>query len=323
MAYQLLIAAKQDGKIYDVTNTVTQIDLRTERKTAAGKLTFQWIKTGNDVSFFEGDVVRLQVDGVTEFYGYIFTKDKNRWNEFTVTAYDSLRYLKANGSYAFYGRTAAEIIQEIAADMQVPVGELADTGYAIPSLIKNNQSCINIIQEAIDLTLLNTGRVFVLYDNGNGLSLRASDEWISDVIIGTGSYLTDYQYTTDIDESTYNYVKLYHPDNQTGRTEVVVAEDSANIAKWGMLQQAIQVNGDFNTAQLTAMAQQTLRNANRRKRTLSVSCLGVQGLRAGQMIRMNVPMMGDINLDQYVLLETVTHHYQQGTHTMSFDTLEI
>lgn len=323
MTYQLLVAAKQSGKIYDLTNTTIQIDLRTERKTAPGKLTFQWVKTGTEVSFFEGDVVRLQVDGVTQFYGYIFTKDKNRWNEFTVTAYDRLRYLKANASYAFYGRTAAEIIQEIGADLQLGIGELADTGYAIPSLIKSNQSCINIVQEALDLTLLNTGRVFCLYDNGDGLSLKASDEWLSDVLIGTGSLLTDYQYKTDIDSSTYNYVKLSHPDSNKGMTEVVVAEDRANIAKWGMLQQYIQVNGDFNTAQLTAMAQQTLENANRRKRTLSVSCLGVPGLRAGQMIRMNVPMMGDINLDQYVLLETVTHHYQQGVHTMDFDTLEI
>lgn len=323
MAYQLLIAAKQSGQIYDVTNTTIQIDLRTERKTAPGKLTFQWAKTGNDVSFFEGDVVRLQVDGVTQFYGYIFTKDKNRWNEFTVTCYDSLRYLKANGSYAFYGRTAAEIIQEIGADLQLPIGELADTGYQIPSLIKSNQSCINIIQEALDLTLLNTGRVFCLYDNGDGLSLKASDEWKSDIIVGTRSYLTDYQYKTDIDESTYNYVKLSYPNSSTGMTELVVAEDSSNISRWGMLQQYIQVNGDYNTAQLTAMAQQALMNANRRKRTLSVSCLGIPGLRAGQMIRVNVPMLGDINLDQYVLLETVTHHYQQGVHTMEFDTLEI
>lgn len=323
MAYQLLIAAKQSGQIYDVTNTTVQIDLRTERKTAPGKLTFQWIKTGNDVSFFEGDVVRLQVDGKTEFYGYVFTKDKNRWNEFTVTCYDRLRYLKANGSYAFYGRTAAEIIQEIGADLQLSFGELADTGYQIPSLIKSNQSCMNIIQEAIDLTLLNTGRVFCLYDNGDGLSLKASDEWISDVMIGTGSYLTDYHYKTDIDEGTYNYIKVTRPNEQTGMTEAVVAQDSANISKWGMLQQYIQVNGDYNTAQLTDMAKQTLMNVNRRKRTLSVSCLGVPGLRAGQMIRMNVPMLGDINLDQYVLLETVTHHYQEGVHTMDFETLEI
>lgn len=321
--YQLLIAAKATGRIYDVTNTTVQIDLATERKTTPGKLTFQWIKTGNDVSFFEGDVVRLQVDGKTEFFGYVFTKDKNRWNEFTVTCYDRLRYLKANGSYAFYGRTAGEIIQEIGADLQLSFGELAETGYQIPSLIKSNQSCINIIQEALDLTLLNTGRVFCLYDNGDGLSLKASDDWKSDLIIGEKSYLTDYQYKTDIDEGTYNYVKLSYPNQQSGMTELVVAQDSANIARWGMLQQYTQVNGEYNTAQLTEMAQQMLQSVNRRKRSLSVSCLGVPGLRAGQMIRMNIPLMGDINLDQYVLLESVTHHYQEGVHTMDFTTLEI
>ena len=321
--YRILIAAKPTGKIYDVTNTVIEADLATQRKSAPGTFTFSWQKVGEDVSFHEGDIVRLEVDGETQFYGWVFTKEKDRWNRFNVTCYDRLRYLKANASYAFYGRTAADIITEIAHDLQIETGALADTGYQIPSLIMSNQPCIDIIQKALDLTLLNTGRVFCLYDNGDGLSLKASDDWISGYVIGEKSYLTEYLYKTDIDESTYNYIKLAQPSRETGKTEVVIAEDSYTIGRWGKLQQYTQVNGDYNTAQLTDMAKQMLANSNRRKRTLSVSSLGIKGLRAGQMIRMNIPAMGDIDLDQYVLLETVTHHFQNDLHTMDFETLEV
>lgn len=62
---------------------------------------------------------------------------------------------------------------------------------------------------------------------------------------------------------------------------------------------------------------------NARLRTLKVESLGVPGLRAGQLVRMYVPDMGDIDLDQYVLLEKVTHTWENDTHTMEFETMEL
>ena len=55
-------------------------------------------------------------------------------------------------------------------------------------------------------------------------------------------------------------------------------------------------------------------------RTLRISSLGVPGLRAGQMILVRIAELG---IEQYVLLEKVTHTYKEGTHTMEFETLEI
>ena len=72
-----------------------------------------------------------------------------------------------------------------------------------------------------------------------------------------------------------------------------------------------------------AQAQATLEYYNQRMRTLSVTSLGVVGLRAGQMVLMKVQGLGDINLDQYVLLEKVTHTFENEKHTMDFDTLAI
>ena len=58
-------------------------------------------------------------------------------------------------------------------------------------------------------------------------------------------------------------------------------------------------------------------------RTLKVSSLGVLGLRAGNMIRMQVEGLGDIDLNQYVLLEKVSHTWENCVHTMEFETMEI
>ena len=321
MKVELLIQNKATGQIWDVANCTQSVTWTTNRTGSPGTLEF--VLNANKISFFEGDIVRLSVDGQLQFYGWVFTKSKDRWSVITVTCYDRLRYFKANASYAFYGQTAGQIIQQIAGDLQVDVGTLADTGYAIPSLIEEDQSCLDIISSAVQQTLLNTGNIYVFYDNGSGVSLQQPSNMISNVVIGEKSLLTDYTYKTDIDEQTYNYVKLVRPNEDTGMAEVFVAQDSNNIAQWGMLQLYQKVDGDVNDAQMQAQAQATLSYYNRRMRTLSVSSLGVPGLRAGQMVLMKVPNLGDINLDQYVLLDKVSHTWENDIHTMTFDTLAI
>lgn len=322
MKCELLIANKRSGKIWDVVNCTQTASWTTNRTGSPGTFQFTLNKCA-DIAFLEGDVVRFSVDGELQFYGWVFTKVKNRWDEIEVTCYDRLRYLKANASYAFYDYKVGDMISQIAADFQLDVGNVADTGYAIPSFIKEDETVLDMIGEAVQQTLLNTGKIYVFYDDGNGLALTEAADMISPVMIGERSLLTEYEYKTDIDEQTYNSVKLARPNEETGRADVVIAEDSANIGQWGLLQLYQTVDGNVNDAQMKAQAQASLAYYNRRMRTVKVNSLGVPGLRAGQMVLMKVPGLGDINLDQYVLLEKVTHTWENDVHTMEFETMAI
>ena len=100
-------------------------------------------------------------------------------------------------------------------------------------------------------------------------------------------------------------------------------QDRANIGKWGLLEYYAQVDENLNEAQIAEQGKQMLEYYNRRLRTLKVEALGVPGLRAGQMVYMHIYQLGDINLEQWVLLEKVTHTFQQNVHTMSLETMEI
>lgn len=319
---EFYISNKRLGKIFDCANSVTTCSWTTNRTGSPGKFTFTIQKAG-DLDFVEGDEVRFSVDGQLQFYGWVFTKTKDRWGQVEATCYDRVRYLKTNASYNFENLSAADMLRQIAADRQVAVGNVADTGYLIPDFYKEDESCLDIIEEALQLTLLNTGNIFVLYDDGNGLALQRPEDMISDVMIGERSLLTEYSYKTDIDSESYNSIKLSRPNEETGGADVVEAMDSDNIARWGLLQLYQVVDEALNTAQMQARAQATLSYYNRRLRTLRVESLGVPGLRAGMMVYMHVPGLGDINLDQYVLLEKVTHTWENDTHTMSFDTMAI
>ena len=322
MSTELLIQNKSSGRIWECSNSVEQVTWTTERTGSPGTLKFTVLKAGA-LSYTEGDAVRFSVDGKLQFFGWVFTKSKNRWGEIETTCYDRLRYLKANASYAFYAQTAGDILRQIAADFQIGVGEVADTGYPIPSFCAEDESCLDIIGDVVQQTLLATGQVYVAFDDGNGLALRRPQDMISNVVIGERSLLTDYTYKTDIDEQTYNSIKLVRPNEETGMADVFLAEDSYNITQWGLLQLYQTVDGDVNDAQVKAQAAASLEYYNRRMRTLRVSSLGVPGLRAGQMVLMKVPGLGDINLEQYVLLEQVTHTWENDVHTMEFETLAL
>ncbi len=321
MTYELIVLEKRTGKSWDIAPQVQKATYTTNRTGSPGTLKFTVNASG--ISFVEGDSVRLSVDGQVVFLGWVFTKSRDRYAVIDVTCYDQLRYLKASASYCFVGRTAGQIIREIAQDFQLAVGTLDDTGYLIPTLIKEDKSCLDIISAAIQETLLATGKLYTFFDDAGALSLREAGSMVARGVVGDGSLLLDYTYKTDIDEHTYNSVKLVRPNEATGRGEVFQAIDSSNIARWGLLQLYQTVDEALNDAQAAAKAQAMLAYYNRRWRTLKVSSLGLLGLRAGQMLMMDVPSLGDISLYALVLLEKVTHTFEHDTHTMDFEVREL
>ena len=321
MTYELLILNKSSGRSWDVAPQVQQVTYTTNRTGSPGTLKFTVNASG--ISFLEGDTVRFSAGGQVIFLGWVFTKSRDRYGIIDVTCYDQLRYLKASASYCFVGRTAGDIIREIAQDFQLQTGQMDETGFALPSLIMEEKSCLDIISTAIQRTLLATGTLYTFFDDAGALSLREAGSMAAQGVVGTGSLLTQYTYKTDIDEQTYNSIKLARPNEKTGRADVFQAVDSANIGRWGLLQLYQTVDEALNDAQAAAQAKSMLRYYNRRRRTLKVEALGLLGLRAGQMLMMDVPGLGDIDLKQLVLLEKVTHTFQNDAHTMNFDVLEL
>ena len=174
----------------DYSTAATKAELTTNRFDSPAKLTFTVLEQ-NGISIPEGSSVELAVDGAKMFKGYVFTAEQNRDGEVEYTAYDQLRYLKANASYTFEAMTLGQIIQQIAADFNLTCGTLVDTGYAFPCLIQENESCLDTIFNALSETIYRTGKIFVFYDNAGELTLTEARDMYSNVLIGDGSLATD------------------------------------------------------------------------------------------------------------------------------------
>lgn len=304
--------------ITDYADTIKDMELTTNRFDAPGKLSFTCIE-GGDIQIPEGSSVELEVDGVRMFKGYIFTIERDRYGETSYTAYDQLRYLKANASYVFENMTLGQIVQQIAADFGLITGILEDTGYVFPYLIKENEGCLDIIFDALAQTIIQTGKLFVFYDDAGALVLTEAKNLLSTTLIGDGSMVTDYSYKRDISSDTYNRVKLVRKNEASGRTDVYLHEDTENIGKWGLLQYYDQVDENLNEAQVDEMCRQYLQYYNRVLQTITLEAIGLPAIRAGSIIAVKISAIDDLSETRLLLAEKVTHSFATDDHVMSIE----
>lgn len=312
-----LLIADSSGQVYQ---PVVQegIEWSTERSGTPGKLTFKVIKDSK-IKFSEGCPVRMTVDGDKVFFGFVFKKQRSKDNIITVTAYDQLRYLKNKDTKVYENKTASEFIKMIADDFQLNTGKLSDTGFKIASRVEENTSLFEMIQNALDLTLTNTGEMYVLYDDFGKLTLKPLEkmrvgsektmQWLC-IDEDTGQ---NYDYTSSIDDSTYNQVKLTYDNEKTGKREVYIAKDSSHINDWGILQYFDTIQKGEN-GQAKADALLKLYNAKTRKLTVK-DAIGDNRVRGGSMVVVNLDL-GDVKLKNFMLVEKCTHKYKEGEHWM-------
>jgi len=287
------------------------ITWETERKGSPGKLTFTVVKDQN-ISFTEGNPVRLTVDGVNLFYGCIFTKKRDKEQNITVTAYDQLRYLKNKDTYVYTNKTASDFIKMVANDYNLNLGTIENTSYIIASRVEDNTTLIDMVQNALDLELTNKKTMYVLYDDFGKLTLKALERMKLGVVIDeeTGE---NFDYTSTIDSQTYNKIKLVYENEKTGKREVYIAQDSNNINNWGILQYYDTLQeGENGQAKVNALL--SLYNAKTRNLKIT-NALGNLKVRAGSMVVVNLNL-GDVLVQNFMLVERCKHTFNESEHKM-------
>lgn len=308
MSAELLI---QNGSNVFIPVVEEGIEWTTERAGSPGKLTFK-VHLDDTLNITEGNAVRFRWDDNNVFYGFIFSKKMDKDRIITITAYDQLRYLKNKETYVYEDKTAGEVIQMICADFGMRTGSIEDTGYKIASRVEDSQTLFDIIQNALDLTLTNTKNMHVMYDDFGKLTLKSLDNMIVNVLIDeeTGR---NFDYQSSIDENTYNKIKLIYDNEDTGQRDVYIAQDSSHINEWGILQYYDSLSKGEN-GQAKADALLGLYNQKTRKLTIK-DAFGDCRVRAGSMVGV-IMDLGDVKLQNYMLVETCKHTFKLNEHTM-------
>lgn len=285
----------------------------TQRSGAPASLKFTVVKD-DTLSFHEGNPVSFRFNDQNVFYGYVFTKSRSDSLLIDVTCYDQTRYFKNKDTISYENKTYAELVKMLAADYGLTVGTLADTKYKIPQRIEEG-TIFDIFGNASDLTIINTGRVYNLFDDFGKLTLKAYADMFLPIYIDE-STAQDYSYTSSIDSDVYNRIKLAYDNGDTGEREVHVLNDTTSQAKWGVLQYYAKLDSALSTADLQVKAKVLLQYYNVIRRELTMKkVFGDVRARAGALIAVGMGL-GDINIRNYMCIEKAKHTFSHGLHTM-------
>lgn len=313
MEYELIISGNSEAFIPAAEDG---IQWNTERRGMPGKLTFSVLADGK-LKLEEGAAVRLTVDGKNVFFGFVFSKKTDKNGVISVTAYDQLRYLNNKDTYVYENKTASQLISMLAADFSLNIGSIENTKFVIASRVEDNSALFDMINNALDITLRNTGELFVMFDDFGEITLKnISSMYVKDengylLIDETGG--ENFEYTSDIDSGTYNRIKLTYDNEDSGKRDVYIAKDTANINRWGVLQYFDTLNEGENGK---AKADALLKLYNAKTRSLKITkAFGDVRVRAGSMIAVKLDL-GEIKINNFMLVEKAKHTFKNGEHFM-------
>lgn len=252
------------------------------------------------------------IDIASKEIGYIFTIKPSKDGTMDITAYDQLRYFKNKDTYMYKNKTLDRLIRMIAKDYNLRTGTLDNTKYPV-TRIDSDATLFDIIGNNFDETLMATGNIFTLYDEFGKIMLRKP--WKVNVLIDadTGQ---DYNYSKSIDSNVYNQIKLAYENKTTGSLDLYVSKSGKSINKWGVLQYYEKID-DPKVAKLKGKL--LLKMYNQVSRTLNISgAFGNINVRAGCLLPVLLTLY-DIKISGYMLVDKVTHSFENGSHTMDLE----
>lgn len=322
----LTIKIKNGNRIYEPVVK----DAPTLKRQKNGVSVFEFTLINDElVKIEEGDVVTVTADDLRPygeihniFYGFVFKIATSKNGEVNITAYDQIRYLQNTDTLIYSDKKLNELLRMICDNTKIKAGpDIMDTGYVIPNRIEDNKSYLDMIMSAIELTVQNGGKEFILWDNFGEIALHDADFFKIGLKVNEKT-AQDFSFETSIDGETYNQIKL-HREKEDGTREVFIKSDPDKINKWGLLQDSASLNKDENG---DAKAQSMLDSTKYPTRTWSVSgAFGDMRVRGGTtlLVQLNMVNMGykenGKTVDFWMQVESVTHNFASSNHTMDLE----
>lgn len=290
--------------------TIDGIVLQWDRQGAPGRLEFTVVKD-DYLSFPEGALVRLSIDDKAIFKGFIFEKTRDRNQHISCVAYDQLRYFKNKDTFKIQNKKASEFLKFVTEQFLLTSGEIEDTSFVIENHLADNKTIFDAVQDALDLTLINTGKLYVLYDDAGAICLKDAEKMQSNLLI-CNETAENFDYTSSIEEM-YNTVKLLQSKGNDDVGEAFYKVDETNVNRYGVLQFFETIDEGANPDMI---AKHILELNNRVQRKLTINgALGDPSIRGGSSVLIDLAL-GDQNVKWFAIVDSVTHTFLNDHHTM-------
>ena len=266
-----------------------------------------------------GDTIAFRMDGGHDiFYGYIEEVPKSK-NRCQVTANNT--YTQNYGSVR-----ADELFVRMCDDFgfsMVDPPTVANTEHIIPNVILQDTNILDTIVDALNITYEQTGEKYFVYDMFNNACLdncTNNDTLKVNTFIVTQNTCEDYEYEEGITGIKNSITAHTKEENQADR-KTYTAENEDSIKQWGKRTVAISVD-DGNSIENAAKTM--LEEKNYPMPTMSVTgAFGDPRVFGGSLVYVDLYSNKDDKPREFIcgwfLVNSVTHHFYDGSHTMDLD----
>jgi hypothetical protein len=326
----LIVQDSYTNSIYDLSHMNESITWTTSRdKAQPGTLTFL-VKEGivdDGVIINPGSHVRFGVNGISYFLGRI--QEPSLLNSvqdgvlYSFTANNGLDILAAEESATrTAGQTASEFFDSLMLQQSARIQSVG--GLPLRWAVREpstahlsehyylGEPLYSMLSDCLTDTHIAEPRQYMVRDNAGILEFRELQALKTPYILGDDSYVGSYVYGVNLD-NTYNLIKVVRDNAEIGMRDTWHVYDSESVGRHGYKQLVVEADEHMNDGQINEMARLYLTALNRPNRSMRLECLGINGLQAGDGIRVQTARA---RIDSWHWIEEITHVYTLEAHKM-------
>lgn len=317
MKFELYLQNSNNGKVFDITQVSESVEVYSSIDGEAGKLTCILQKDPNNLlEIANGSAISFIVDGKGFFFGYVFKIGTDADENYKITAYDQMRYLKNSDVYVIKDMTASNVLKKICSDKNLKCKIKVPTTYKPEAYLHDGKTLYNIIERGMNLASVYDKKRYFIKDEFGTIIWSELQQEKTNVQLGDSSLVTSYTYEKSIDQDVYNQVKLYRDNEKTGKRDIWLVKDSNNIKKWGLLQYLKKADDKDNASKIKEQAKNYLKKYNAEVETLKLEADGIVELTAGKGIKF---VLKRENIDKWMWIKSATHKFSRYSHTMELE----
>ena len=306
---RLKIYIKSALKVYEVSPVDSVVIDKEEF--SASRLTFYVLKD-NVISFNQGDAVSVKYDGEVLFYGYVFSKSRDKKGLIKTECYDQLRYMKNRRSYTRGSMSLSEIVRKLCDECALHTGEIDSASALLQPVAADNVSLLDVVKKACAQTRRISGKRYILYDDGGKLNLKDESKLVLDVIIDP-SQAENFVYCDTIDYDVYNKIELYSDTKRLNLREITTLSDKETMDAWGTLILSKKATDPLNAYSEGKLLLEEYNRINREIVLKKVK--GDVRFIPGCSIWLQM-VMGDIAFNGYVRIKRAVHTFKNNFYSV-------
>lgn len=294
-------------------NVVSEIRVEWTRFGAPGKMTLT-VLADEVLKFGPGDVVRLIVDGKKFFFGFIFKIDRREKNQYTLTCYDAIRYLKSDDIFKMPKQTYTKALKKALKRYGLKAGTIQNTKYVRKAKVFNG-CVLDMLENYRKATKKSKGVNYILYADYDKVCLKSQASMKTDYVMNA-KLMEGFTYSESIDEKVYTVIKLYKGSDK--KPKVYTKTVKAAKKKYGRLtyveKTKLKSKSKIKKKLKTIAA---AHDSPRKKLTLN-NVFGLTDIRAGSGVTVKLSDDG-VKISKSMTVDTVTHIFNEGRYTMNLN----